>query len=57
MNGVEPHLEVTAHVPAHRFVPSTWNEYLSSIYVLWNLLDANMLDSCKRRLGACPMTP
>lgn len=34
-----PVLHENARAPAHRFEPETYDQFLTSVYVLWNLLD------------------
>lgn len=52
-SAADPFLNVTARVPAHRYEPSTWSEYLAAVYVLWNLLDKNMQTRNKK----APISP
>ena len=45
-------LNHSALAPEHRFVPRTRAQYLTSVYMLWNLLDMNIARSYGMRGAA-----
>ena len=46
---------VTSRTPNHRFVATTWEEYLVNVHTVWNLLDRVMQVNCRH--AVCPMSP